>query len=221
MVTQLFLLGQYCLSLTFPWAPHNLQGGPPLPAFASGPGQGRLGDWAHRHAVCWNPNLCFVLFALFFVLLQPGAETPARMLRRGPLPDCLSSRERRVSLEQRAWVAKGCSPHVWSPENFFSLDPIWPSFPDYRLVLSLWDLSLGVHPLPQVVHPCVAGCELWGPDPSTVFPEGSPIPGKCSLETSRPPKETTDMARLKNPTGNLLLCNLAGLSVSEQWWGQC
>lgn len=78
------------LHLTFPWAPCNLQGCPPWPAFASGPRQlwGGGGAGTHRSAVCLYPNLRHVLCVLFFVQPCSGAETPARRLRRGTLCVC-------------------------------------------------------------------------------------------------------------------------------------
>lgn len=75
------------LPLTFPWAPCNFQGSAPLPAFASGPRPlwGRGGPGTCGSAACLYPNLRQVLCVLFFVQRWPGAETPARRLRRGTL----------------------------------------------------------------------------------------------------------------------------------------
>lgn len=79
------------LDLTFPWAPCNLQGRAPLPVFASGPGQlwglGGDRDSQKRCVFISESAPCVVRTVLCPAPSPPpGAETPARRLRRGGGP---------------------------------------------------------------------------------------------------------------------------------------
>lgn len=129
-VAQLFLPVQCCLHPTFPWARYNVQGSPSLPAFAPR-GEGDCGTGL-TGVLCWNLNLCHVLFVLFFVVLWPDAETPARRPRRGPLlvwAEGLQSKSYRAhgvspkgglissSLLSTAW----CDGHGVPPQDFTGL----------------------------------------------------------------------------------------------------
>lgn len=57
-------------------------------------------DWewglgAHKCVVCWNPNLCHVLFALLFVALWPRHWDTSEEVQEGPLLVYLFTRDRR------------------------------------------------------------------------------------------------------------------------------
>lgn len=205
---------------TFPWAScnQNLQNEPAesplLPAFAVGPYLWR-GYWILRHAVCWNLNLCHVLFALFFVLCLPGTET-----QRGGIAEAHFSifLWKKFHLEMKAHNSKGFHPHVKFREFLsLSLDPIFffHNAISWLLVFSTQLPPGSTSSFPGAV-PLYRQMGVVGPVPS-IYPLIH-LEGLLSSETSTLPKQTPDIViwkRRRTKAGNLLFCSLTGCSVSS------